>query len=123
MPHQYLDVTLADDGTLLGKRAWREGAAPVSFQAPLSLMWIDVASETAAADDIWDLQDGYGEPGYTPDQGWDWSGIRDSTPEATVRMLAIARRAVPAEVLAQILGCDAEDLERIADARYPGSKP
>ena len=32
---------------------------------------------------IWSLQDGYGVAGYTPPQGHDWSGIRDSSPEAT----------------------------------------
>ncbi len=35
---------------------------------------------------IWSLQDGYGEAGYTPPQGFDWSGIRDSSPEATTAM-------------------------------------
>lgn len=29
---------------------------------------------------IWSMQDGYGEAGYTPDQGVDWSGVRDSHP-------------------------------------------
>ena len=32
--------------------------------------------------DIWAHQDGYGEPGYTPPQGHDWSGIRDSSDDA-----------------------------------------
>ena len=35
---------------------------------------------------IWATQDGYGTPGYTPDQGYDWSGIRDSSPEAKKKM-------------------------------------
>lgn len=35
---------------------------------------------------IWSIQDGYGEAGYTPPQGFDWSGIRDSSPEATRAM-------------------------------------
>jgi hypothetical protein len=30
----------------------------------------------------WNLQDGYGTPGHNPPQGWDWSGIRDSSPQA-----------------------------------------
>lgn len=41
----------------------------------------DHGSEEAFAV-IWSLQDGYGEPGYLPPQGYDWSGIRDSSPEA-----------------------------------------
>jgi hypothetical protein len=40
---------------------------------------------------IWDLSDGYGEPGYIPEQGYDWSGIRDSTPEAISAMAEVAR--------------------------------
>jgi hypothetical protein len=40
----------------------------------------------AAAQIIWSMQDGYGEPGFMPEQGYDWSGIRDSTP-ATVRAI------------------------------------
>jgi exonuclease VII small subunit len=42
---------------------------------------------------VWALQDGYGKPGYTPAQGWDWSGIRDSSPEA-FRSMAVVITAV-----------------------------
>lgn len=35
---------------------------------------------------IWELQDGYGVAGATPEQGWDWSGIRDSSPAAVFEM-------------------------------------
>lgn len=31
---------------------------------------------------VWHRQDGYGETGFTPPQGWDWSGIRDSSHHA-----------------------------------------
>lgn len=44
-------------------------------------------------DACWNLQDGYGVPGYEPLQGWDWSGIRDSTPEA-FHLMAEAIRAI-----------------------------
>jgi hypothetical protein len=37
---------------------------------------------------IYALADGYGEPGTIPPQGYDWSGVRDSTPAATRRMAA-----------------------------------
>lgn len=30
----------------------------------------------------WKHQDGYGVEGFVPAQGWDWSGIRDSSPAA-----------------------------------------
>jgi hypothetical protein len=35
---------------------------------------------------LWSLQDGYGEPGYVPSQGYDWSGIRDSSDSAVHAM-------------------------------------
>ena len=37
---------------------------------------------------IWSLQDGYGEAGYMPSQGYDWSGVRDSTIGAVEAMYA-----------------------------------
>jgi len=38
---------------------------------------------------IWAESDGYGSPGFVPVQGYDWSGIRDSTPGAIERMFAV----------------------------------
>jgi len=35
---------------------------------------------------IWARQDGYGAPGLNPAQGYDWSGIRDSSEEAMKSM-------------------------------------
>lgn len=35
---------------------------------------------------IYDLSDVYGEVGFVPSQGYDWSGIRDSSPAAVGRM-------------------------------------
>lgn len=40
----------------------------------------------AACEAIWAESDGYGEAGYVPDQGYDWSGIRDSSPRAVEAM-------------------------------------
>lgn len=34
---------------------------------------------------VWPLQDGFG-PGSSAEVGWDWSGVRDSSPAATMRM-------------------------------------
>lgn len=42
--------------------------------------------ETNAFALMWSMQDAYGEPGAMPGQGYDWSGVRDSTP-ATVRAM------------------------------------
>ena len=35
---------------------------------------------------LYALSDGYGEAGYIPEQGYDWSGIRDSSDCAVIRM-------------------------------------
>jgi hypothetical protein len=52
------------------------------------------ASDREAIDQaVWDLQDGYGIAGFTPAQGWDWSGIRDSS-ASTVRAMAYAIRRI-----------------------------
>jgi hypothetical protein len=45
---------------------------------------------------VWKLQNGYGEPGYTPVQGWDWSGIRDSSAEAFRLMAEVVQATVEA---------------------------
>jgi hypothetical protein len=76
------------------------------FEASKNLFRIHHAvmlSDEASAR-IWDEQDGYGEAGYTPVQGWDWSGIRDSSDEAKERMEKIAREYVDDFRLARILG-------------------
>lgn len=41
---------------------------------------------------IYAESDGYGERGYVPVQGYDWSGIRDSSVRAVERMYLIATR-------------------------------
>ena len=43
-------------------------------------------------EETWNLQDGYGEQGFMPTQGWDWSGIRDSSDEAIINMANNIRR-------------------------------
>ena len=48
--------------------------------------WYHGNADTRAI--LWSIQDGYGTPGYLPDQGYDWSGIRDSSPDAIRRMHA-----------------------------------
>jgi hypothetical protein len=44
--------------------------------------------------ETWKKQDGYGEPGYMPPQGWDWSGIRDSSEEGCANMAKAIRRVL-----------------------------
>lgn len=52
------------------------------------------ALESRIFKETWALQDGYGEPGFTPPQGWDWSGIRDSSPAAKRRMVEAVKAAL-----------------------------
>jgi len=52
---------------------------------------------------VWQIQDGYGEPGYIPVRGWDWSGIRDSTPEAKKRIACQVRRILHREKISTVM--------------------
>lgn len=38
---------------------------------------------------LWQYSDGYGAAGFVPDQGYDWSGIRDSSPAAVEAMYQV----------------------------------
>jgi hypothetical protein len=53
---------------------------------------VDAGKQSVLLDRTWALQDGYGEAGFTPVQGWDWSGIRDSSDVAIKRMANEVRR-------------------------------
>lgn len=101
----YHDVTREGD-VIEGWYSYDDEAARTAFSANWSLFRIDEASGRSdeAARRIWDLQDGYGEPGYTPEQGWDWSGIRDSSPEAVVAMDAVAAEYVSDADMERMLG-------------------
>lgn len=77
-----------------------------NFSADLSFAWIRhacVVSERAIRM-IWSEQDGYGAAGFTPAQGWDWSGIRDSSPAAIDRMLDTAKQFVSLEDMEALYG-------------------
>lgn len=54
------------------------------MMSEINVAWRSGSSELRAA--IWALSDGYGEPGYVPEQGYDWSGIRDSSTAAIEAM-------------------------------------
>jgi len=57
---------------------------------------VDLAALDAA---IWAQQDGYGVKGFTPAQGWDWSGIRDSSHLAVRDMAQAIRENLKAQGL------------------------
>lgn len=63
-----------------------EGCPGCAVGPMLKVIHRTVYIEGRYLEETWELQDGYGEPGVMPPQGWDWSGIRDSSPAAIKRM-------------------------------------
>jgi hypothetical protein len=65
----------------------------VKFSASPDLMAVSLAMELDGSSItlFMRLADGYGTPGYFPG-GYDWSGIRDSTPAAIERMFIAAKK-------------------------------
>lgn len=67
----------------------------VLFSASEKLLKIRTAfyeGSNYIAKKLYDLQDGYGEQGFVPVQGYDWSGIRDSSPAAINAMVQVAEQ-------------------------------
>lgn len=95
MKTKYRNVTIAGD-RVEGEKQYEPDGSWFKFRASLRLMIIHEAFYGDATDAvrIWSLQDGYGEPGYTPAQGIDWSGVRDSSERATAAMYDYARRRI-----------------------------
>lgn len=109
---QYRNVEIRDDGKLTGEHdkfgSW------CHFTGVLDLLWISEAIDRIAGfgEDAWKVQDAYGEPGFTPPQGRDWSGYRDSSPPARAKMLAMAVEVMPASDFAEIMGISLNDVVR-----------
>jgi len=71
-----------------GHFEWQDEELDITCCGILDLMVIKKALDNPRVfKKIWALQDGY--PGVPP-QGYDWSGIRDSSPEAIGRMVLAA---------------------------------
>lgn len=85
------------------------------FSASRSLLHIQLAIEKYPILDkkIWAMQDGYGIAGYTPAQGWDWSGIRDSKPETISKMYQLARDYMRDGEFLAILDADNRPVEEV----------
>ena len=60
------------------------------------------ALRIALRGECWRKQNGYGKRGYTPPQGWDWSGIRDSTTYAQGEMAKSLRTILAKNRIATI---------------------
>jgi hypothetical protein len=64
----------------------------IKFSGILPLMRIGAVCDLPGGlRKIMSMADGYGYPGYFP-SGYDWSGIRDSTPSTMEKMDAVAKQ-------------------------------
>ena len=70
-------------------RKWKELVALIHYSGE-KRETISPADRRSLDAIAWRLQDGYGVAGYTPVQGWDWSGIRDSSRTAKATMIRAA---------------------------------
>lgn len=105
MSKHYRNVTR--DGDLVEGEESYMGNLWHAFSANWRLLRIDTAlDDEDAFRRIWNIQDGYGSAGYTPIQGYDWSAIRDSSPEAVAAMDAVASEYVSDEDMERMLGLD-----------------
>ncbi len=83
MKTKTLDITTCSDWDWVLATNW---AALKSDLSP------EVEKEVLEA--TWRKQDGYGKVGFRPPQGWDWSGIRDSTDRAKGEMAKAIREVL-----------------------------
>lgn len=105
----YRNVVVEADGIIRGEYTQAPETATSSwmrFSANRELLQISEAMERHEGlyELVWLLQDGYGEPGFTPPQGWDWSGIRDSSPDAIRSMVDLVSGVFGDEELDAVLG-------------------
>lgn len=110
---KYRNVTLTTEGDIMDARFEGESSFDGErWHRFSSWMPLHVIHRVFGASDmpeeasyrIYDLSDGYGEQGYVPPQGYDWSGIRDSSPEAIQQMLAVALEYVTMDKILDELG-------------------
>lgn len=104
-PTNFRNVTVNAEGLLEGEHdAFGRWVKFLGTFRGLLVKEIWDGNNNKAALEIWDESDGYGEQGYIPCQGYDWSGIRDSSPEAWARMFAVAVKYLPENEFRERLG-------------------
>lgn len=104
----YRNVVVEDDPAHFTGEYSYDGKRWYRFAATRSLHHIQIAcASVECAERVWAVQDGYGSPGFVPAQGWDWSGIRDSSDEAIAAMWEIAREYITDAEIASALGLEA----------------
>lgn len=93
MSKRYQKITQDAEGILHGEYAEGHGRDWTKFSARPDLLKIRTAMDEGGAAlhaQIWALTDAYGEQGMIPPQGYDWSGVRDSSEQAIKAMEEIA---------------------------------
>jgi hypothetical protein len=104
---KYRNVQVIGPGKYKGEFAFNEEDAQAgrwyNFTGSRNLLRITTAMDVApeAIAEIWAEQDGFG---YGADVGFDWSGIRDSSPAQKAVMDEIAKKYVTDEALDALLG-------------------
>jgi len=80
---------------IYGRDDWRLIVATVHYRGSIRPQ-LPAAVSNAIDKAAWALNDAYGEVGFVPCQGWDWSGIRDSSAGAKATMAATVRALLEA---------------------------
>lgn len=119
MTREYEQVTVADDGTVIGRKLqdgrWQR------FIYPLDLLWIEevwFGGHSDATSAMFLLQDGFGEPGKLERGEEPVNGARRSTPAARRQMLDVARRYLGDEEMAEKLGLTLDALDQVLTTAY-----
>lgn len=116
---EYRQVTVADDGTVMGRSL--QGTRWVPFIYPLDLLWIETAWDgqwPSAVKQMQLIQDGFGQPGGLERGRCGLDGVRLSTPAARRQMLQVARRYVDDATMADVLGLTVDVLRQVLAAAY-----
>lgn len=94
---EYRKVKIAKNGVITGEH--NKYGDWMKFEANRDLMLVEFAIEanSRTITQFMRLADGYGVAGFFPD-GYDWSGIRDSSDGARKAMGALAERLLGAKI-------------------------
>jgi hypothetical protein len=80
---EYLEAKYGDMNTEVHEMSNEHAIAMLTV---IRDVWYAPGARAAVLHNIWNQNDGYGPTGHTPPQGQDWSGIRDSSYGATLKM-------------------------------------
>lgn len=87
-----------EDDAALWSEAWRMATPAMAeigryhMMQQIQAAWTDKYATLGLLKALWSTQDGYGKAGFMPEQGYDWSGIRDSSSAAVKQMYAMVKK-------------------------------